>query len=235
MNLDPTRVATGLVEILILLFAISAHESAHAWMADRCGDPTARQLGRVTLNPFKHLDPFGSVLLPLILFVAGAPMFGWARPTPVLTRNLRRPRRDGILVSAAGPLSNLAISLVSALMLAIAVRALPGGREAATTALQMNFFRDGAAPVVGLHNFPLLFTLVQLSYLNGFLAIFNLVPIPPLDGGQIVIDLMPADWAQKFAALRPFGFMIVMGLGMFGVLSLASAPLVAGLWLIIHL
>jgi Zn-dependent protease len=234
VNLDPTRVATGLVEILILLFAISAHESAHAWMADRCGDPTARQLGRVTLNPFRHLDPFGSLLLPLILFVAGAPMFGWARPTPVVTRNLRRPRRDGILVSAAGPLSNLAISLASALLLAVAVRVLPGGRETASVALQMNFFRDGGA-AIGLANFPFLFTLVQLSYLNGFLAIFNLVPIPPLDGGQILTDLMPYDWAQKFAALRPFGFMIVMGLGMFGLLSLASAPLIAGLWLIIHL
>lgn len=234
MNLDPTRLLTGLVEILILLFAISAHESAHAWMADRCGDSTARQLGRVTLNPFRHLDPFGSLLLPLILYLAGAPMFGWAKPTPVLTRNLRRPRRDGILVSAAGPLANLAISIAAAVALAIAVRALPNGRETATAALQMNFFRNAAA-AEGLANFPVLFTLVQLSYLNGFLAIFNLVPIPPLDGGQILIDLMPADWAQRFAALRPFGFMIVMGLGMFGLLSLASAPLVAGLWLIIHL
>lgn len=234
MNLDPTRVLTGLVEILILLFAISAHEAAHAWMADRCGDPTARQLGRVTLNPFRHLDPFGSLLLPLILFIAGAPMFGWARPTPVVARNLRRPRRDGILVSAAGPLANLTISIVAALALAVAVRVLAGGREAATAALQMNFFQNAAAGD-GLANFPLLFTLVQLSYLNGFLAIFNLVPIPPLDGGQILIDLMPLDWAQKFAALRPFGFMIVMGLGMFGLLSLASTPLIAGLWLIIHL
>ncbi len=233
MNLDPTRVLTGLVEILILLFAISAHEASHAWMADRCGDSTARQLGRVTLNPFRHLDPFGSLLLPLILFIAGAPMFGWARPTPVVTRNLRRPRRDSILVSAAGPLANLAISIVAALALAVAVRVLAGGREAATAALQMNFFQDAAGN--GLANFPLLFTLVQLSYLNGFLAIFNLVPIPPLDGGQILIDLMPPDWAQKFAALRPFGFMIVMGLGMFGLLSLASTPLIAGLWLIIHL
>jgi len=234
MTVDPTRIATGLVEILILLFAVSAHEAAHAWTADRFGDPTARQLGRVTLNPLRHLDPFGSVLLPLILFIAGAPVFGWARPTPVLTRNLRRPRRDGILVTAAGPLANLAISLVSAFLLAVAVRMLPGGRESATVALQMNFFRD-AATTIEASNFPLLFTLVQMSYLNGFLAIFNLVPIPPLDGGQILIDLMPQDWAQKFAALRPFGFMIVMGLGMFGLLSLASAPLVAGLWLIIHL
>ena len=234
MNLDPTRVATGLVEILILLFAVSAHEAAHAWTADRCGDSTARQLGRVTLNPFRHLDPFGSILLPLILFVAGAPVFGWARPTPVLTRNLRRPRRDSILVTAAGPLANLAISVVSAVLLAVVVRVLPDGRDAATVALQMNFFRE-AGTALPPSNFPLFFTLVQLSYLNGFLAIFNLVPIPPLDGGQILIDLMPPDWAQKFAALRPFGFMIVMGLGMFGLLSLASAPLVAGLWLIIHL
>jgi Zn-dependent protease len=234
VNVDPTRIATGLVEILILLFAVSAHEAAHAWMADRCGDPTARQLGRVTLNPLRHIDPFGSVLLPVILFIAGAPVFGWARPTPVLTRNLRRARRDGILVTAAGPLVNLTISIVAAVLLAVAVRVVPDGRETATVALQMNFFREaGTAAPAG--NFPLLFTLVQLSYLNGFLAIFNLVPIPPLDGGQILIDLMPADWAQKFAALRPFGFMIVMGLGMFGLLSLASAPLVAGLWLIIHL
>lgn len=234
MNLDPTRALTGVVEILILLFAISAHESAHAWVADRCGDPTARQLGRVTLNPFRHLDPFGSLLLPVILFLAGAPVFGWARPTPVVQRNLRRPRRDGILVSAAGPLANLAISVAAAIALAIAVRSVDGGREAATAALQMNFFRQAEAGV-GLANFPLLFTLVQLSYLNGFLAIFNLVPIPPLDGGQILIDLMPYDWARRFAALRPFGFMIVMGLGMFGVLSLVSVPLAAGLYVIIRL
>lgn len=220
MKLDPTLLLTGGVEILVLLLAISVHESAHAWMAERCGDPTARMLGRVTLNPLKHLDLFGSIILPILLIFAHAPLFGWAKPTPVLVRNLRRPRRDDILVSAAGPISNFLLATVATIVLAVVVRSLgPLAQRAARLTLLNQFSVAAHYP-----NFPLVFFLVEFAFLNAFLGLFNLLPIPPLDGGQILLNLLPPDWAARYDRIRPFGFLIVIGLAVLNLLSFLLIP-----------
>ncbi len=231
MPFDQNVLFTGAIQLLVLLLAISVHESAHAWTAAACGDPTARDLGRVTLNPLRHLDLFGSLLLPLMLLVIGAPLFGWAKPTPVDTRRLRDPHRHHLLVTAAGPASNLALAAAAALALAVAVNALgPEARQAAYLGLIGDV---GAAAT--LAHFPLAYTLVQLAFLNAFLAFFNLIPVPPLDGGQFLLHLLPPEWAYKVAAIRPFGFMIVLGLAMLNVLSLLVLPIYVVLALIINL
>ncbi len=231
--MDADTLVTAAVQVLIVVLAVSVHEAAHAFVAERCGDPTPRMLGRVSLNPLRHADLFGSLLLPVLLAVLRVPPFGWGRPGVIVARNLRRPR-SGLLIAAAGPAANFAVAAVAAAALAVVVRVLGApAREAAAAALQWSFLRDPAA--AGLAHFPLLFTLVQLSYLSALFALFHLLPVPPLDGGQILLELMPADWAARYAALRPYGFMIAMGLAMFGVLTLASAPVVLALWLLIQL
>jgi Zn-dependent protease len=231
MSLEPAVLLTGGLQILILLLAISLHESAHAWMADRLGDPTARNLGRVSLNPLRHLDPFGSILLPLLLILMKAPVFGWAKPTPVLLRNLKRPRRDDLLVSAAGPVSNFLLAAAATVALAIAVRWLgEEARQVALLTLLHEFDRAAELP-----HFALLFTLVEMAYLNAFLGVFNLLPIPPLDGGHVVLNLLPPVWAQRYAALRPYGFMIVIGLAALGALSVLVLPIYLALALVISL
>ena len=229
--LDQTLLFVGGIQLLILLLAISVHESAHAWMAWRCGDSTARDLGRVSLNPLRHIDLFGTVILPIILIVSGAPVFGWAKPTPVVTRNLKRPQQDHIRVTAAGPLANLLIAVVATLLLGVAVQVLgDDARQAAYMSLLRQF--EGATE---LAHFPLMCTLVHMAFLNAFLAIFNLIPIPPLDGGQILLNILPPQWAIKVAAIRPFGFMIVLLLAMLNVLSLLVLPIYVVLALIIQL
>lgn len=230
-SFDQNLLFVGGIQILILLLAISVHEAAHAWTALRQGDATAAELGRVTLNPLRHLDPVGSLLLPLLLVFAGGPVFGWARPTPVDARKLRDPRRDLLRVTAAGPLSNLLLSAAAAAVLAVVVRLLgPEAREVAYLSLLRDIEAASALP-----HFPLMFTLVQVAFLNGFLAVFNLIPIPPLDGGQILLQILPPDWARRVAAVRPFGFMIVLALAMLNVLSLLVLPIYVALSLIINL
>ena len=200
MNLDPNIVIMAVVQVLILLMAVSVHEAAHAWTALRCGDSTAFEAGRVSLNPVRHLDPFGSILVPLILAFSGGPVFGWARPTPVRISRLKDPRRDHLLVTAAGPLSNalLGFLALTALALTLTVLGEDAGR-AATASLVRDFEVASESP-----SFPVVFTLVQMAFLNGFLAVFNLLPIPPLDGGQIVLQLLPPAWAARYSAIREF-------------------------------
>ena len=171
------RLWIGLVQWLILLFALSVHEAAHAWVAERFGDSTGRTLGRVTLNPLPHLDLFGSLILPLILLLMGAPLFGWARPVPMVARNLKRPK-DQLLVIAAGPLANLLLCLVAASACGILVHLLgPAAKPSASAAFQAGFL--ASQPVAGLPYFPLIFTLVQLACLSGSLAVFHLLPLLP--------------------------------------------------------
>lgn len=175
--------------ILPVLLAITLHEAAHGLAADRLGDSTARMLGRVSLNPLRHIDPVGTVVLPAALMLMGTPfLFGWAKPVPVNFRKLRSPRRDMVLVAAAGPAMNLLLAMVGALML-LGVAHLP------------DWVRDW-----GDRN------LVNLVRFNVILAVFNLWPIPPLDGGRIAVGLLPYRLAQPLARLEPFGFFIVLGL-----------------------
>jgi Zn-dependent protease len=182
-----------IITFLVLLFSLSVHEAAHAWSASRLGDDTARRLGRVSLNPVVHTDPIGTLLLPLLAMVSNAPVIGWAKPTPVNTRNLRHPRRDHILVTAAGPASNLIIAVAAAL----ALRFLPQ---------------------------PLVMIATEALLLNVLLAVFNMLPIPPLDGGQIMMGLLPPAIASRLRFLYEYGFLILMALLLTGVLGMLIAP-----------
>jgi Zn-dependent protease len=197
--LAPDITVTNLItSILVLIFSLSVHEAAHAWSASQLGDDTARRLGRVTLNPIAHTDPIGTLLLPLIAMVSGAPLIGWAKPTPVNTRNLRQPRRDHILLTAAGPISNLLIAFAAA----AAIRA---GATAGGNWLDL--------------------LLYDALTLNVLLAVFNMLPIPPLDGGQILMALLPPQMAMKLGFMYQYGFLILMGLLVAGILwSLIGPP-----------
>jgi Zn-dependent protease len=174
------------VQFAVVLFALSVHESAHAWSADKFGDPTARLMGRVTLNPLAHIDLIGTIIFPILLAVIGAPVFGWAKPVMVNPNNLRNRRRDGMLVSAAGPISNLLVAGVTIL----AFLALKG---------------------TGLLASPPLFTiLLFLIIINIYLAVFNLIPIPPLDGSGVLEGLLKGGALRAFEAVRPYGFFILL-------------------------
>lgn len=222
------------VQYLLLLLAISVRESARAWTADRLGDPTARSQGRVSLNPLRHLELFGSVLLPMLLLAFGAPLFGWGRPAPVAGQGLRHPYRDGLLVAFTGPAANFLLALLATFGLAVAV-ALHGadGRQAALRALLPLVPTSGVAE--GLSSFPLMFTLVRMATINAYLGVFHLMPFPPLDGGQIALHLLPPDWAEKLAAVRPIGFMIGMALAVLGVVTLVLLPFYGILSVLIQL
>jgi Zn-dependent protease len=203
-----------LFQVFALILAFSVHECAHAWTAWRLGDPTARMLGRVTLNPIKHLDLFGSVLMPLIALVYHWPLIGWAKPTPVTARNFKNYRRDDILVTLAGPVSNLILATV-ALILLIAIKHLvPGGSVAVFTAmaLAMHF------PGVSTENLPGLFPIALLLYfiilINLLLFVFNLIPFPPLDGSRILRHFLPYGALQvydRMGMIALYIFMLVAG------------------------
>lgn len=217
------RIFAAGVEILLLLLSLSARESFKAWTAERCGDATGRLLGRVSLNPLRHLELMGSIILPAILLAFGAPVFGWGRPVPLLEKNLRDPYRDGLRIAAAGPLCSLLLALLGAVGLVVAVAMTgPSGVEAARWAL-FHQWAHLEAP-----HFPLMFTLTGLVSVNTFLAAFHLIPLPPLDGGRIALHLLPPDWAEKLAAIRPIGFMIGMALALL-VLGALVLPLLFGI------
>jgi Zn-dependent protease len=226
-----TVLFTGVVQLLVLLLSISAHEAAHAWVADRCGDPTARLLGRVSLNPLRHLDPIGSVLLPLMLIVLGVPVFGFGRPVLVQAKNLRRPYWQMLMVSCAGPAVNLLLALLAVVAVLAAGAALgAGARDAALASVPLPRLKE---PDFGrLAAFPLMFTLVRLATVNIFLALFNLLPVPPLDGGQIALQVLPADWAASLASVRPYGRIIGVALALVAV-TLVVLPIYGILYLLI--
>ena len=182
------------VWLIPLIVAIVFHEVAHGWVARAFGDPTAQRLGRLTLNPVRHVDPVGTVVLPMMLAIAHAPVFGWAKPVPVVASRLRNPRRDMMLVALAGPATNLLLALLAALTLG-AVFGLTGGEPPAS----------GAAgfAVANLFNFLMI---------NIFLAVFNLIPLPPFDGGHVVEGLLPRAAARQYAKLGRFGFPLLLGL-----------------------
>jgi Zn-dependent protease len=220
---DAQRIFAGGVEYLVLLLSLSAREAFKGWVAEKCGDSTARLLGRVSLNPFRHLEIVGSILLPFILLFFGAPVFGWGRPLPLLEKNFREPYRDGLLVASAGPFCSFVLGLLGFLGLLVAVR-ITGepGEQAALWALFHQWNQAGAP------HFPLMFTLTGLVTVNAFLTVFHLIPLPPLDGGRIALHLLPPDWAEKLVAIRPVGFMIGMALALLAVGALVL-PLLFGI------
>src|ERR1700687_5605097 len=164
-----------LFKMIAFLFAISVHESAHAWTASRCGDPTARMLGRVSLNPIRHIDPIGTIVMPLVAAISGIPLLGWAKPTPVDPRNFRNPMMDDILTSVAGPVSNFIVATVALLLLG-GISLLSASGHTLVTALPGGF--DGAASDSALT--PVAMLLYAFMIINIVLAVFNLIPVPPL-------------------------------------------------------
>ena len=180
------QVSTWLVPLIV---AIVLHEISHGWVANAFGDPTARRKGRLSLNPIRHVDPVGTVALPLILAVSGAPVFGWAKPVPVVARRLRNPRVHMMLVALAGPGMNLALALLGAVGVAL---------------------MGGIAPGDGLLWVLLYLNLANFVAINIFLALFNLLPIPPFDGGHVVQGLLPLPLARRYAKLQRFGFPLLI-------------------------
>jgi Zn-dependent protease len=195
-----------LVSIVILpvLFAIIVHEVAHGWVAKRLGDPTAERLGRLTLNPLKHIDPFGTILVPgLLLLLRTGFVFGWAKPVPVTWSNLRHPKRDMALVAAAGPVVNLIMAVGWGAVVRLSLL-LPG--TAAWIAEPIKYM--GLAGILA----------------NVLLMVFNLLPLPPLDGGRVAVGLLPGPWAWRLSRVEPYGFFILIALMVSGLLGVVIYP-----------
>lgn len=191
-----------LIQFAIIILSLTVHEAAHAWSAERLGDRTARLLGRVSLNPAVHVDPIGTILFPLIAMITGAPLLGWAKPVPVNTMQLGRNWKEKFMaIAAAGPASNLVLAAIGA----IALRLVLGPLGQPTT-----------APVVDV--------LVTAVELNVLLAVFNMVPLPPLDGGNVLAGLLRGNAARVFEQIRPYGFLILYGLMFSGILSTLIGP-----------
>jgi len=183
---------------LPVLFAITIHETAHGWMALRLGDPTAKILGRLTLNPIKHIDPVGTILVPGLLLMLGGFLFGWAKPVPVSWANLRNPKRDMALVAVAGPLSNFAMALFWALT------------------IRLGLLIGGGSEGVAMY---LIYTGVAGIFINMVLMVLNLLPLPPLDGGRVAVGLLPGPLSYKFSRIEPYGFFILLALLATGLLG----------------
>ena len=189
--------------VLPVLFAITVHEVAHGWIAARLGDKTALMLGRLTLNPVKHVDPIGTILVPgLLMLMQTGFLFGWAKPVPVTWQNLKHPKRDMALVAVAGPAANLLMALGWALVIRVGV-------------------------LLGDSGLSLVFMGTAGIFINTILMVLNLLPLPPLDGGRVMTGLLPGPLAWKFSRIEPYGFMILLALLVTGVLGKIMWPLIS--------
>jgi Zn-dependent protease len=212
MNSLPQILHTISYMALPLLFAMVLHEYAHGWVAYRCGDSTAQLQGRLTMNPLAHIDPFGTVILPLLcLAIPGGFFLGWAKPVPIDPRSMRQPRRDMALVAAAGPAMNLALAIGSALLFALLLSIEPtiGNYWSAS---------ENASPSDTWETKLLLPIAVMAVYsvlINVLLMLFNLLPLPPLDGGRILTSLLPPAIAGALMRVEPYGMFILVGLIIF--------------------
>jgi Zn-dependent protease len=201
--LDLSLVQKIAIWVVPVLLGITVHEVAHGWIASKLGDNTAFMLGRLTLNPIKHIDPMGTILIPgmLLLLQAGF-IFGYAKPVPINWKNLRHPKRDMALVAAAGPVANLLMAIGWALLLRLGV-------------------------LLGDSGIALVYMGVAGISINGILMILNLLPLPPLDGGRVLTGLLPGPIAYKFSRIEPYGFFILIGLLVTGVLGAVLWPLIS--------
>ncbi len=194
-------IQTLLIYIIPLTFAITLHEFAHGWVANQCGDATARMLGRLTLNPIKHIDPMGTILVPIVLYFTGSPfLFGWAKPVPINFNALKYPKRDMILVALAGPASNFIMALLWSFAIMIAL------------SLESQL-------LIEMAKFGVVINLV--------LGVFNLLPLPPLDGSRIVSALLPNNLAYYYNKLEVYGLYIVLALLFFGIFQKVILPIVS--------
>ncbi len=194
---------------LPVLFAITVHEVAHGWMALKLGDRTAMMLGRLTLNPIKHIDPIGTLLVPALMLLVGGFIFGWARPVPVTWENLRRPKRDMALVAAAGPLANLAMMIFWVAVLKLGLALAEGFSWLAQ---------------------PLAYMGVAGIFINAVLMVLNLLPLPPLDGGRVVSGLLPDRLAWHYNRIEPYGFLILLVLFFTHVLGKIMWPIISAVF-----
>ncbi|MGD2137340.1 MAG: site-2 protease family protein [Gammaproteobacteria bacterium] len=199
--LEVTLVQKIVAWVLPVLFAITVHEVAHGWVANRLGDNTAFMLGRLTLNPVKHVDPLGTIIVPgLLMLLKTGFLFGWAKPVPINWRNLHRPRRDMALVAAAGPVANLLMATGWALLIR-------------------------AGNLLGDAGLALVFMGVAGIFINTILMVLNLLPLPPLDGGRVLTGLLPGPLAYRFSRIEPYGFFILIALLVTNVLGLILWPI----------
>lgn len=212
-------IGTVLIQCAVLLFSLSIHEASHAWVADRLGDYTARYLGRVTLNPLKHMDLIGTVVFPILQIITHLPLIGWAKPVPVNPDHLKNRRRDQMLISLAGPGSNLLVAISSFGLLVILKRAVPhaGGLILSMIAnMSIPPGKSVLAPLLGILFFSLIINLA--------LALFNLIPIPPLDGHWMLYGLLPYNAGQTLERIGSYGFLVIYGLMFLGMFRFIFIP-----------
>ena len=197
------KVVDFAIQLAVILFAISFHESAHAWSALQFGDTTARDLGRISLNPIRHIDPVGSILVPIMLYVFSGLIFGAAKPTPVDLRNTKDPRVANFVVSAAGPLSNFLLAAIGLVLFALIRHQSPDAMRDLYLATREGRFAAGALA-------PISYLLYFFVMVNVMLGVFNLLPIPPLDGSGVVLSIGGPAVERVFNTIRPFGFLILV-------------------------
>jgi Zn-dependent protease len=213
-----------IIQLAVFAVAISVHESAHAWTAYKFGDPTAKNLGRVTLNPIPHIDPIGTIIFPLMLVLMNlvgmnAPIFGWAKPVPVNPYNFRNPRRDDMIVSAAGPGSNF-------LLVVLGVASYLGlksiGVVHPVSLLSFEVYETGVFPIA-IAYLMMIFGVFVL--INIILLVFNLIPIPPLDGSHILEGVLRGEALEYYEKIKPYGFLILLGILYFGFFEFIIQPI----------
>jgi len=205
MTLQHIDILDIVFQLIAFLFAISIHESAHAWMANLRGDPTARMLGRISLNPIRHIDLFGTLLLPAVAMLTHLPVLGWAKPTPVDPRNFKNPVLDDILTSIIGPISNFVVASGAVLVLVLVKSLSPRGGQIVFGTLSGSDFAETSSFLV-----PFCKLIFELMVINIVLGVFNLIPVPPLDGSHVVRHLLPAGMLRIYDTVGTFGLLLLV-------------------------
>ena len=222
------EIFTKVLAYFILLFAITIHEASHGWAAKKFGDPTAFNMGRVTINPIPHIDPIGTVMLPLIMMFTGIALIGWAKPVPVNPMNLKNPRRDNLWISAAGPISNFTAAIGFIVLLQIIKFTSPRFFQAAFYVIPGQAGQLQLAQGIGL----LLYFGILI---NIALGIFNLLPIPPLDGSGVLMGFLSDEATEKYEKIRPYGMFIILGLVFFRFFQVIFTPVQAFIQMLISI
>jgi len=216
--MDPNIIRQLIISVPALVLAITFHEVSHGYVANRLGDPTAKLMGRLTLNPIKHIDPIGTVILPLVLTMLGGVIFGYAKPVPINPGNFKDPKKGMAISAAAGPITNIVLAILSSLLLVLFVIPLS------------SFLQSGTANAILT---PIALMLQYSVRINIFLAALNLIPIVPLDGGRVLVGLLPYKQAMAYSKIEPYGIYILYGLIFTGIAGLFIFPLVKLLYVFV--